>query len=323
MEYLLELLGSYISDEKQLRVVFLSLTALSIFLFAGGLTFLLIGFTDPVRRRFARLVTANGVGPKHEQQSNKKLDKILEPTAKYVLPKKEWEKSKISTQLVHAGYRNPNTLITFYSLKTILAVVLPLVALVATRFFPQLSNQQIFFLAVLAGFIGVSAPNFILNHKVEARKRLLRNGFPDVLDLLVVCVESGLGLVAAIQRVADDLDVSHPELSEELSLVGTETRLGVQRMEALKNLASRTGLEEIQSLVVLLDQSARFGTSIADALRVYAEEFRDKRMQAAEEQAAKIGTKLIFPLTVCLWPSFFLVAVGPAILKIIDAFGNL
>jgi len=323
MEYLLELLGSFIEDETQLRIVFLTLTALSMFLFAGGLAFLLTGVTDPVRRRLASITATSGGQARNDQQRKVTLEKVLEPASKYVLPKKEWEKSRISALLVHAGYRSSSALTTFYGLKTILAVVCPIVVLFATRFFPDLSNQHIFFLAVLAAFIGVTGPNIFLNRKVESRKRLLRSGFPDVLDLLVICVESGLGLVAAIQRVANDLDVSHPELSEELALVGAETRMGVQRMDALKNLASRTGLEEIHSLVVLLDQSARFGTSIADALRVYAEEFRDKRMQKAEEEAAKIGTKLIFPLTACLWPSFFLVAIGPAIVRILQAFGSI
>jgi tight adherence protein C len=140
---------------------------------------------------------------------------------------------------------------------------------------------------------------------------------------LVVCVESGLGLAPALQRVADELSVSHPELGTELTLVNAEIRAGVERTQALKNLADRTGLEDIRGLTALLVQTMRFGTSVGDALRVYAEEFRDKRMQAAEEQAAKIGTKMIFPLVLCLFPSFFLVAVGPAVLRLIAVFGQI
>jgi len=151
----------------------------------------------------------------------------------------------------------------------------------------------------------------------------LRTAFPDALDLLVVCVESGLGLAPALQRVADELMVSHPELGTELASVNAEMRAGVERTQALKNLSARTGLEDIRGLVALLVQTMRFGTSVADALRVYSEEFRDKRMQAAEEQAAKIGTKLIFPLVFCLFPSFFLVAIGPAVLRLIEVFKQL
>ena len=151
----------------------------------------------------------------------------------------------------------------------------------------------------------------------------MRNGFPDALDLLVVCVEAGLGLSTAIQRVAEEIAVSHPELADDMMLVTTEVRAGIDNVTALKNLAVRSGLEDIRGLVTLLSQSLRFGTSIADTLRVYSEEFRDKRMQAAEEQAAKIGTKLIFPLVTCLFPAFFVVTIGPAILKVLAAVGRI
>jgi tight adherence protein C len=175
----------------------------------------------------------------------------------------------------------------------------------------------------IAAAVGLLAPNYVLSKSLQRRLRLLRNGFPDALDLLVVCVESGLGLGPALQRVADEITVSHPELSLELATVNAEMRAGVQREKALKNLGERTGLPDIRGLVALLVQSMRFGTSVADALRIYSEEFRDKRMQAAEEQAAKIGTKMIFPLVLFMFPVFFVVAVGPAALRIIDAFGSL
>ena len=176
------------------------------------------------------------------------------------------------------------------------------------------------FALLSAAFVGVILPNYVLDKIKENRIKKLRNGFPDALDLLVVCVEAGLGLGAAIDRVARDLEVSHTELAEELTLVNVEMRAGVERPMALKNLADRSGLADIRGLVGLLVQTMRFGTSIADALRVYSEEFRDKRMQKAEEQAAKIGTKLIFPLVTCLFPAFFIVAVGPAVLRMIDVF---
>jgi tight adherence protein C len=162
-----------------------------------------------------------------------------------------------------------------------------------------------------------------LDHQVAARQRAIRTGFPDALDLLVVCVESGLGMAPALQRVADELSVSHPALGEELALVNAEIRAGVERGVALKNLSDRTGLDDIRGLTALLVQTMRFGTSVAEALRVYSEEFRDKRTQAAEEQAAKIGTKMIFPLVLFLFPSFFLVAIGPAVIGLIDVFSQM
>jgi tight adherence protein C len=178
----------------------------------------------------------------------------------------------------------------------------------------------VLFALAFAAFIGISVPNIVLEKIKESRLKKLRNGFPDALDLLVVCVEAGLGLGAAIDRVARDLDVSHTELAEELRLVNVEMRAGVERTAALRNLAERSGLADIRGLVGLLVQTMRFGTSIADALRAYSEEFRDKRMQRAEEQAATIGTKLIFPLVACLFPAFFIVAVGPAALRMISVF---
>ena len=146
---------------------------------------------------------------------------------------------------------------------------------------------------------------------------------PDALDLFVVCVESGLGFNATVLRVAKELEVSHEELAKELDLVATQMRLGIDRSTALKGLATRTGLEEISGLVSLIDQSARFGTSIAETLRIYSEEFRDRRAQKAEEAAAKIGTKMIFPMVFCIWPSFFVVAIGPAVMMLIEAFSHM
>jgi tight adherence protein C len=197
---------------------------------------------------------------------------------------------------------------------------LPLLVFVASAWLPKWTIGTLGFALLFAAFVGVVLPNYVLEKIKQNRLKKLRNGFPDALDLLVVCVEAGLGLGAAIDRVARDLDVSHTELAEELRLVNVEMRAGVERPVALKNLADRSGLADIRGLVGLLVQTMRFGTSIADALRVYSEEFRDKRMQKAEEQAAKIGTKLIFPLVTCLFPSFFIVAVGPAALRMIVVF---
>ncbi|WP_341936323.1 type II secretion system F family protein [Marinimicrobium sp. C2-29] len=317
MEYLLELLSTYIENEQQRQLVFVALSGAAIFSFAAALLFLGGNLVDPVRRRLHRL---GGQRPEtRPRRHSERIAEALAPSEKYILPKSDWERSAMQARLVHAGYRSPNALTNFYALKVLLTLCLPLLTLVVTRFYPQLTVPQIWGGVTLAAGVGVFGPNAVLHRQVRARQRCLRESFPDALDLLVVCVESGLGLVAALQRVSRDLDISHPELAEELALVNTETRLGVPRMEALKNLARRTGLEEIQSLVVLLDQSARFGTSIADSLRVFSEEFRDKRTQAAEEAAAKIGTKLIFPLTLCLWPAFFVVVVGPAAMRIVEA----
>lgn len=286
-------------------------------LFVYGVSTLLSSATDPVRRRLAEVAS-----PGDSAREARKLDLgwFVGPLANYVMPKADAERNSTQARLVQAGFRSPRSLRNFYGLKVILALTLPLIVLIAVRWLPELGLNTIVFAVVLVAFIGVRAPDTVLGHLRERRIKRLRNGLPDALDLLVVCVESGLGLAPAIERVARELEFSHPDLAQELTLVNVEMRAGVERPVALRNLAARSGVDDINGLVGLLVQTIRFGTSVAEALRVYSEEFRDKRMQKAEEQAAKIGTKMIFPLVLCLFPSFFIVAVGPAILRIIAAF---
>lgn len=305
------------------QTLFIVLTGVTVFCLGLAIATAISGANDPIRRR---LSTAVGVDEEAQQSTPKpKRDfrRLINPVAKYVLPQDGKERRKIEQELVHAGFRSDRALPYFYGLKTLLALGLPLLVFVATSWLPQWTMGNMLFAVLFAAFLGVSGPNIVLAKLKESRLKKLRNGFPDALDLLVVCVEAGLGLGAAIDRVAKDLDVSHPELAEELNLVNVEMRAGVERPTALKNLAERSGLPDIRGLVGLLVQTMRFGTSVADALRVYSEEFRDKRMQKAEEQAAKIGTKLIFPLVGCLFPAFFIVAVGPAALRMITVFQSM
>lgn len=317
MEYLLDLLRSLIANEGVVHVTFVALIAAAIFVFGLGVTVVVVGLSSPLRRRLFQLAG----GPAPERYSSLDgLAKAVKPFSRYILPSKEWERSRISERLVHAGYRSRDALNLFYATKVLLGILFPAIVLVSARWYPALTTVQVTFFAILACFLGVMLANIVLTRRIEQRMRKLKNGLPDALDLLVVCIESGLGLAPALQRVADELAVSHPELADELALVNAEMRAGVDRVVALKNLAKRTGLDDISGLVAMLSQSMRFGTSIADSLRIYADEFRDRRMQRAEEQAAKIGTKLIFPLALCLFPSFFLVAIGPAVLRAIDAF---
>lgn len=315
MEYVIELLNSLIDDQEMVRLVFVIMIAMAVCVMVAAIMFVAVGASDPVRRRLRQLV-----GHKRKQASSAEgFAKAITFASPYILPKEGWEKSRIKAKLVHAGCRAPTALTVLYGTKSLLGLLLPAVVLVAASWFPQFTTLQVLFAAGLASFIGMIIPNAVLNHLFEKRMRLLHNAFPDALDMLVVCVEAGLGLAQAIQRVADELSVSHPELSDELALVNAEIRAGVDRVQALRNLANRTALEDIRGLVTLLAQSLRFGTSIADTLRVYSEEFRDKRMQRAEEQAAMVGTKLIFPLVVCIFPSFFLVAIGPGVLGVLAA----
>jgi tight adherence protein C len=245
------------------------------------------------------------------------------PVAKYVVPQNDIERSRITEKLVHAGFRSPDAVQNYYGLKVVLAIVLAGIVVFVAQWLPNLTTQLTVVYLVAAAGAGLLLPTMVLDRMLENRRKKLRNGFPDALDMLVVCVEAGLGLSQAIQRVADEIVVSHPELGQELALVNAEIRAGVDRVVALKNLAHRTGLEDVRGLVSLLVQTLRFGTSVAESLRVYSDEFRDKRMQRAEEQAAKVGTKMIFPLIVFMFPAFFVVAVGPAMISLMRVFGEL
>ena len=313
MEALLDLLNSYWTDEVILRRVLVGLSAATIFILGLGLTNLIMNMTSPVRRRMGLV----GDSRPAKDRLLMIVNTAIGPVASYVLPRKDNERDDMTQKLTRAGYRSPQALQVFYLTKSLLAVALPTLVLIGWRWFPEIEGSTLTYAMVACG-IGLLGPNFVLRKLVDRRVRSLRNGFPDALDLLVVCVESGLGLAAAIQRVADELYVSHAELAYELSTVNAEIRAGLPREQALRNLAARTGLPDIKGLVGLLVQTMRFGTSISDALRIYSDEFRDKRMQKAEEQAAKMGTKLVFPLIFCMFPVFFIVAIGPAVLSIMD-----
>ena len=313
MEALLDLLNSFWTDEVIFRRLLVGLAAATVFILALGVSNLILNMTSPVRRRMGVV--------EDEQPANNRVmmfvSTAMGPVASYVLPQKDAERDDMTQKLARAGFRSPQALQVFYLTKSLLAVALPMLVLIAWRWFPDIGGSTLTYAMVASG-IGLLGPNFVLQKLVEKRVRSLRNGFPDALDLLVVCVESGLGLATAIQRVADELFVSHGELAFELSTVNAEIRAGMPREQALRNLADRTGLPDIKGLVGLLVQTMRFGTSVSDALRIYSDEFRDKRMQLAEEQAAKMGTKLVFPLIFCMFPVFFIVAIGPAVLAIMD-----
>jgi tight adherence protein C len=287
------------------------------FLLALGLLTVLAAAANPARRRLATLI---GTTQQSEGGPAVAIATAVRPFARFLMPRSSKERDSMEQRFAKAGFSSPNAMPVFYGVKTLAALTLLAIWMLSADMLPKLTTSQVVFYGVLCTFVGLMLPNFVLDRLIARRQRALRNAFPDALDLLIVCVESGLGLVASLQRVAGELQVSHPELAAELARINAEIGAGMERDQALRNLADRTGLEDIRGLVSLLIQSLRFGTSIADALRVYSEEFRDKRMQRAEEIAATLGTKMIFPLIFCFFPSFFLVAVGPAVIRVIEAF---
>lgn len=298
----------------------------AVFLFAAAIfsvgmagIVLLARHLDPVKRRMDALVIQDTTHVSALEQWAEKLDRF----AHVFLPhNQDLQKSTID-RLTRAGYRSPNSLAIYYFIRLLAMVVLPLLVLLMYPLFPKIEPDKFFYSAAMAGMLGMIVPSYYLDKKTARQQRSLRNGLPDAIDLLVVCTEAGLGLNAAILRVAQVIFEIHPALAEELLLVTAEIRAGVDRTQAMSNLARRTGLEDIKGLVTVLAQSMRFGTSISQTLRIYSEEFRDKRMQKADEEAAKLGTKMIFPLICCVMPGFFIIAMGPAIIKAIAVFSNL
>ena len=232
------------------------------------------------------------------------------------VPSSDAEVASLKMDLMRAGIRAESALAVFYGIRIISVLVLLCVSLILE---PKMPPNPVLRMALMvsgcaAGWI---LPRFVLEKKVAKRELLLRLSLPDALDLLVVSVEAGLGLDQAIQHVARELQVSHPELSEELSLVTLEMRAGKRRADALRNLADRTGEPEIGKLTAILIQNDRFGTSMGESLRTHSDFLRTRRRQEAEERAGKGGVKLVFPIFFFILPSMLIVAAGPGILKII------
>jgi tight adherence protein C len=231
------------------------------------------------------------------------------------VPKSAKELSKLQLRLVQAGYRGGEALPVFLGIRG--ACALAAFAFCMTPMFMRPSLT----LALPAMGIAYVIPGFVLARKAKRRQHRIRLSLADALDLLVVSVEAGLGLDQALARVGQELAQAYPDLSSELRLVNLELLAGTGRTEALRHLADRTGVDDLTSLVAMLVQTDKFGTSVAHSLRVFSETLRTKRRQRAEEAAAKTGVKMVFPLVVCIFPSIWIVTIGPAALKFIQVLG--
>ena len=218
-------------------------------------------------------------------------------------------------ELVMAGYRSDGAVRIFFGVKVLFCVVMFFFALMLHRHVTDNGVLRIVFLIAATG-LGYYAPGMYLEKLVGKRQTKLRLSLPDALDMMVVSVEAGLGLDQALQYVSREIEETHPELSDEFGLVGLEMRAGKRRSEALRNLADRTGEEELRKLVAILIQTDRFGTSMGESLRTHSDFMRIRRKQEAEERAAKVGVKLVFPIFLFILPSMLIVAVGPAMLRL-------
>ncbi|HKM86475.1 MAG TPA: type II secretion system F family protein [Terriglobales bacterium] len=241
-----------------------------------------------------------------------RIQQALDPLSR-ALPTSPSEVSKTRLWLIQAGYRNAQHASIYRGLRVLFAALGFLSVFVFTGF-----NSPLLLVGVTA--LGFFIPRFLLKKKLQERQQRLRLGLPDALDLTVICVEAGLSLDQAMMRVGEDLRTAHPELSGEFHLFDLEARAGKPRVEALRNLAERTGVDDIRALVGTLIQTDRFGTSVAQALRVHSESLRTERRQRAEEQAAKTTVKMIIPLVLFVMPSLIFVTVGPAVIQLMHIF---
>lgn len=232
------------------------------------------------------------------------------------VPASPKDMSVMQRRLIRAGIRGPGALKVLYGAKLVLGIALPLVMTVVV--WGSASEAFNKFAAVLAAAgVGFFGPNEYVSLVSKRRQKEIRRGLPNALDLMVVCVESGLGLDQAILQVAKELEHAHPEISEEFAMVNLELKAGKRRPEALRNLAERTAVDDLKKLVAVLIQADRFGTGVAASLRAHADFMRVQARQTAEEKAAKLGVKLVFPIFFCILPSLFVVTVGPVAVKIV------
>jgi tight adherence protein C len=299
-----------------MQILFLALLFLAVF----GLVFVVLNqfMANPVRDRLE--VIAGGAALRPERPPSQWVQRIVKltgPLARLSVPEEGWETSAVRTHFMNAGFRNPSAPVIYFGAKTALALLFPslLYLYVSTTGSNLHGNVLLAALLVVAAF-GYYLPNIILRRLIFVRQREIFETFPDALDLMTICVEAGLAMDAAIARVADEIKLTSPTLSEELHLVTLELRAGASKEKALRNLALRTGVEDVDILVAMLIQAERFGTSIGASLRVHADGLRTKRRQRAEEAAAKIALKLLFPLIFCIFPSLLLVLLGPAFIQI-------
>jgi tight adherence protein C len=268
----------------------------------------------PEQRRLRNLapVTTTGVvvdRPRLAEVPDERLARLTR-----LIPKSPKDMSRLQRRLTRAGYPQYRAVVLFSLAELVLPVVFGLLAILALG----VSSGWLF--ALCAAAFGYILPGFYVGRLTTKRMKAIQNGLPDALDLITVCVEAGSGLDQAIVKASDELHLAHPALTDELRTIVTEIRAGKPRLEAFKNFADRTGVEDVRTLVSVLNQTDRFGTSISQALRTHAETSRTKRRQRAEERAQKVGVKLVFPLALCLFPALYIVCFGPVVVRIYHAF---
>jgi tight adherence protein C len=284
---------------------------------SGSLIAFALSYSTAGRQRARQIATSHVMSLVKDAPSlTPSLPSALKHFSAFV-PKSPKEMSRLQKTLAKAGYHGPGPVAVFAAAEFLTPIVFGGAALLFLR-----GGTAVLF-AILGAMSGYILPGLILQRLIFKRQRIVQNGLPDALDLFIVCLEAGSALDQAILKTSQDLDVPYPPLAMELRMITTEMRAGKPRLEAFKNFAARTGVDDVRALVSMLVQADRFGTSIAQALRTQADTSRTKRRQRAEERAGKIGVKLVFPLVFCLFPAFYVVTLGPGVIKFVHFFSDL
>jgi tight adherence protein C len=305
-----------ILDNAIYLVVFVPVVIVVLAFFSGVRAFTSTK-SDVIRERLDRVVGTGVVdrlpGLGGSAGGNTAIERALGPIAKMAKPTDQQELGRLRARLSHAGYRSDTAQVVYLASKMVLCVSAGL----AAAWFNKGPLQNAALLTIVVMMIAFYAPNVWLSGRVQERQTLLNRGLPDTIDLLVTCVESGLGLDAALNRVSEEIKLSSPLLSNELNQASLEMRAGVSRGDAFRRLADRTGLDELRSLAAIIVQTEMFGASVAKSLRVQADSLRVRRMQRAEERAASVAVKMTVPLVLCILPSLLMVLMGPAAVRIV------
>ncbi|WP_175687718.1 type II secretion system F family protein [Burkholderia anthina] len=298
------------------------LGGLFVFVTGGALVAMLLFAPRNMQRRIeqaggASAGVAVGGGGDESSRWVAKLVELSHPISRLSVPQDGWEDSPLRIRLMNAGWRESGAAALYFTAKTALALALPccaLLSLITTR----LAEQRMLLSFILIAFAGIGyyVPNTLLARRIAARQQQIFEDFPDALDLLTVCVEAGLGLDAALMKVTDELRFRSVVVASEFDLLLLEMRSGFTKETALRNLALRTGVEDVESFCAMLIQADRFGTSISESLRVLSDMLRTRRRMRAEERAAKIALKLLFPLIFCIFPALMGVLLGPAVIHV-------
>lgn len=306
------------NDAERVRLLFVVLLGLFGFSLTMALSIFAGILFNPLKKRIADVQKDGRSQPSKGSGSN-----LLQKLGSILIPKTEEKRTKVAYQLETAGYRSSRAPAFFYGIKLVGFVLVPLLILAGITLFTNRAVLDGLGFAILGGVVAFLVPDFWLKRAIRLRQLHLRHGLPDALDLMVVCAEAGLGLNAVIKRVADEIGVQHPELADELQLVIMQIQAGMDNRTALKELERRTGLDDIRSFVTTLLQAMRFGTSIGQSLRLFSDDMRDKRLQRAQEIAARLGLTMLMPIVLCMLPMFFLLLLGPSLLSLMKAVANI